>query len=150
MYLSGNAAYIASYLTTFCKSRMYFILLGRPYITRNPADVVAETTRNVNFYAQAGGHGPFTYQWYHNRNGMPGKTSHTLHINNIKLGNRGSYYCRICNRDGYCVSSHSAQLTVTGMHIAMNVYICIMDVHMGTYVATYLCVYICKHVCMHA
>ena len=96
---------------------MHFILLGRPYVTRHPVDVIAEATNNVKFYAQAGGHGPFSYQWYHNGHKMSGKTSHTLYINNIKMGNRGSYYCKFCNRDNYCISSRSAQLTVTGMYI---------------------------------
>ena len=48
---------------------------------------------------------------------MPRKTSSSLYINHVKMSNEGSYYCYFCNQDGYCASSHSADLTVSGILI---------------------------------
>jgi len=74
----------------------------------------------VKFSVQAAGYGPFTYQWYHNGNNVSGGNSADLYINNTTLSNGGSYYCRVCNADGHCVSSNTAQLALTGTYITKN------------------------------
>ena len=92
-------------------------ILGRPYVARHPRDIITEITTNVHFSVRAAGYGYFTYQWYHNGKSMPRKTSANLYINHVKMSNVGSYYCYFCNQDGYCASSHSADLTVSGILI---------------------------------
>ena len=93
------------------------IILGRPYVAQHPEDIITEITTNVHFSVQAAGYGYFTYQWYHNGNGMVNETSPNLYINHVNMSNDGSYYCYFCNQDGYCASSNTADLTVSGMLI---------------------------------
>ena len=109
------------------------IRIGRPYITRNPSDIITEITTNVHFSVQAGGYGYFTYQWYHNGNSMPNEISATLYISHVNMSNEGYYYCYICNQDGYCATSSNADLTVAGMLIyILALYNCIFDTNQIT------------------
>ena len=46
---------------------------------------------------------------------MPNEISSNLYINHVNMSNEGSYYCYFCNQDGYCASSNTADLTISGM-----------------------------------
>jgi len=84
-----------------------------PSIYRQPVRVTEEITHNARFFVGVRGHGPFRYQWYHNRKTIYGAGAY-LYINNLALHDAGSYYCRICNPDGHCLTSYTVYLTVTG------------------------------------
>jgi len=104
------------------------LILERPYVVRHPVNITAEISSNVNFSVQAAGYGLFTYQWYHNNNSINGSMSNEnssyLYINNINMDDQGSYYCKLCNHEGYCASSYIAELTITGTCIAKYVNLC--------------------------
>jgi len=108
-----------------CKFKIFYLILERPCVVRHPVNITAEISSNVNFSVQAAGYGSFVYQWYHNNsiiNGsMTNENSSYLYINNIKMNDQGSYYCKFCNHEGYCVSSYIAELIITGTCIAKYV-----------------------------
>ena len=89
----------------------------RPMITASPKDWSAAVGDNVSFQVSASSNYPLSYQWF--RNGLPigGKTSPTLALSSVGLGdNSTTYQCVVTNNFG-AVTSGVATLTVSSAAI---------------------------------
>jgi hypothetical protein len=63
------------------------------------------------FYVEAEPWGYLTYQWYLNKNPIPGATSYSLWINNVTKSQAGVYKCAVSSGDP-AVMSQGALLTI--------------------------------------
>ena len=67
----------------------------------------AKTGGTAAFYAQAGGQGPLTIQWYKDGNLLVGQTNLSLLLSGISAANAGAYSVAITNALGGTVSSNA-------------------------------------------
>lgn len=65
------------------------------------------------FEQNAGGNGPYAYQWYEGLNPIQGQTSMVLPISKNTPGVY-SFYCRVTDKDGTTTTSNAVTLTVMG------------------------------------
>ena len=87
-------------------------VLFPPAITTQPQSQAVARHQNVLFSVVASGTSPFTYQWYFNSSSLGGAAqSSTLTLNNVGMGNAGSYTVVVTNAGG-SVTSLVATLTV--------------------------------------
>jgi hypothetical protein len=87
-----------------------------PFITTQPAsrqDVVAGT--NVVFTVVASGTPPFTYQWRRNGTDLPGATSSSLTLTNVRPNQVGTYSVVVAGGYGSPAISSDALLNVTAI-----------------------------------
>lgn len=75
-----------------------------PYIITNPSNYTKCVGESVTFTVVAGGY-PNNYQWKKNGVNISGATGESYIINNITLGDAGSYTCFVYNGAGSVTSS---------------------------------------------
>jgi uncharacterized repeat protein (TIGR01451 family) len=83
-----------------------------PTIAQPPASQTVTQGQVTVFTVQAGGDGPFTYQWFFNStNPIPGASNPTLSIPDTQPADAGLYSVRVTNLVGFAISPEAA-LTV--------------------------------------
>ncbi|HXG48038.1 MAG TPA: immunoglobulin domain-containing protein, partial [Methylomirabilota bacterium] len=82
-----------------------------PVVLRHPAPVTVIRDQTAVFEVAGGGSAPFSYQWQHNGNDIPGATTPTLVLTNVQAAQAGSYRALVFNTAG-AVASSNALLTV--------------------------------------
>jgi hypothetical protein len=82
-----------------------------PLIVSQPQSQTVAVGDTVTFSVTADGAQPFTYQWSKNGAAIAGATGPTLTLNNVTLGDAGSYAVRVSNFAGAATSAN-AVLTV--------------------------------------
>jgi hypothetical protein len=86
-------------------------VLTEPTILRQPIDQTVSENSSTTFNVIAEGHGPLTYQWFHNGIELPGATNAFLHLSNVGLAQDGQYQVRVSD-DLASVVSAAASLVV--------------------------------------
>ncbi len=81
-----------------------------PAITQHPANVSGAAGATVTLSVTATGTGPLQYQWSFAGEPLPGATSNSLVVNNLRKENAGTYTVRVTNDYG---SVNSLPATVT-------------------------------------
>jgi hypothetical protein len=77
---------------------------GPPTITTPPVGRTVPAGASVTFTVQAGGTGPFSYQWRKDGQPVPGATRDSLVLTNTALSDAGVYTVEISNTGGKTVS----------------------------------------------
>jgi uncharacterized repeat protein (TIGR01451 family) len=76
-----------------------------PTIAQAPSSMTVTQGQTAVFTVQAGGDGPFTYQWFFNTtNPVPNARSSTLTLSNVAPAAAGAYSVRVTNLVGFVVS----------------------------------------------
>jgi hypothetical protein len=86
-------------------------LMDPPLITTQPQSQTLGGGLSATFMVEAGGTGPFSYQWRHNGIALPGATSASLTITELRRNDAGAYSVLVSNPAG-TVASAVATLTV--------------------------------------
>lgn len=86
-----------------------YSLLVAPFLLREPDDLEVERGGTARFEVITGGSTPFTYQWLHNGNVLPGEAASSLVITGVSPNHVGTYQARISNAAG-SVNSRVATL----------------------------------------
>ncbi len=89
-----------------------FVTNVPPYLTSQPASVMASTGSNVPFTVAAGGTSALSYQWRFNGTNLVGATSSTYTRLNAQAIHAGNYSVVVTNSSG-SVTSAVATLTLT-------------------------------------
>jgi hypothetical protein len=87
-----------------------------PVIFSQPCDRSANLGDDVGFAVTVEGSGPFTYQWRHNGNPIPGATRAWLEIEDISAADPGSYDVIVTGPNLVSTTSATAVLTVIGVN----------------------------------
>ena len=82
-----------------------------PVISTQPQNQTVTAGATVNFWVEASGTAPLSYQWEFNGANIAGATGPTLTLNNVQAANAGSYRVIVSNFAG-SVTSATATLTV--------------------------------------
>jgi polygalacturonase len=85
-----------------------------PTLTTQPVSQTVTAGNSVTFTAVASGTAPLAYQWKFGGVAIPGATSASLTITNVKSANAGSYAVTVTNSVG-SVTSGAATLTVNAV-----------------------------------
>ncbi len=89
----------------------YYIGIVTPVIITHPTNVTAVTGQNVTFAVRASGAQPLSYQWRKGMNNIPTGIMPNLGLNNVQVGDSGTYSVVVYNAFGTAISSN-AVLTV--------------------------------------
>ncbi|CAM2069098.1 S8 family serine peptidase [Sulfidibacter corallicola] len=79
-------------------------------ITEQPTGQIICPGEDLVWCIGVNGADPFQYQWYHNDSPIPGAQASCLSIDEVSLGDEGSYYCVVTNP---CGQETSVQATMT-------------------------------------
>jgi hypothetical protein len=82
-----------------------------PIIKVQPVDAVVNVGIPVVFFVSGEGTEPMSYQWQHNGIDIPGATSSSLRLENVRLGDAGDYVAKVSNTVG-TASSDPAHLLI--------------------------------------
>ncbi len=86
--------------------------IGAPVLTQQPVSQLAAAGSNVTFSVSATGAATLNYQWWYNGAPLAGRTSPTLSLNAVTVGQSGEYSVTVSNSVGV-VASDVAGLTGT-------------------------------------
>jgi hypothetical protein len=92
-----------------------------PYLVMPFSGVVADWGQNALLTVEAGGSGPFTYQWYQNGMAVAGATNTVLDFSSIQFTNGGAYSVVVTTPFG-SVSNAPAQVVVNPAGVALGLY----------------------------
>ncbi len=81
-----------------------------PIITIQPQDLVVCFGQDAEFFVEADGVAPFSYQWQFAGQDIPGATGQTLIIDPVMPADLGQYRCAVTDGCGQTVTSQSAAL----------------------------------------
>jgi uncharacterized repeat protein (TIGR02543 family) len=103
-FIQGGIQYVVNgVITIFGKPVSGSI---KPAIDTLPVDSL------IMFSVEAGGDGPFTYQWFHDSTLLTAKTGVWLSISNLTYADSGTYSCLIMDKWGDTAMSNHARLLV--------------------------------------
>jgi hypothetical protein len=103
---------ISNALGSVTSSNALLRVRNLPTITQAPSSLMVTQGHTAAFTVQAGGDGPFTYQWFFNAtNPIANARSATLTLSNVAPAAAGAYSVRVTNLVGFVVSPE-AILTV--------------------------------------
>ena len=88
-----------------------------PYITNQPTNLTVFIGGTATFTVGAAGFSPFTYQWQHSTNTLPGATNASLTLTNVQLSDTGDYRVAITNVSG---GTNSATATLTVIPVPLD------------------------------
>ena len=96
---------------TYASSSTMVLDRQAPTIAQQPNQPPARCAgSDTTITMTAGGVGPFTYQWFHNGEPAPGKTSASMSLLPATTDDAGQWFCRVSNP---CYSTDSNTVTLT-------------------------------------
>lgn len=112
--LLTDTLYVTEFNTYGCSGTPNKLIINKfsvPGVTLNSStfNICEGTTLQIT--ANATGLSPYTYQWFHNGNPIPGANSAILSIPNVNATHGGSYTCQVSNACGATLSS-AANVTI--------------------------------------
>lgn len=110
---AGNAGTYSVVITGECGSSLTnsAVLVVNQNVSVAPlANVTNIVGSSATFTAVASGTGPFTYQWSHGANELPGQTNSTLTLNDLQPTNGGAYSVSV---SGACGTAATAGFVLT-------------------------------------
>ncbi len=96
------------------------ILSGPAVISEQPMSQAVTVGGNVSFSLTTTGIGPMAIQWRWNGTNLPGATSNTLTITNVRVVNEGSYSAVISDSYGSIVSSNATLVVLVRPQIIVS------------------------------
>lgn len=94
--------------------------VGPPVIVQQPLSQLVRSGTTATLTASATGLAPLTYQWFYNGSPLSGKTSSTLTLNSVVVGQSGNYNVVVSNSLGVATSDVAGLTIVDAPFITQN------------------------------